>query len=74
MCDAYAELPGTDFPQKFEYFCRKKDDVLSVGSYDVPVKIAIKDMRPDFQLDYRSAKRVASLASATSGAPAKATA
>lgn len=72
MCDAYAELPGSDFPQKFEYFCRKKEEILAVGSYDVPVKVSIKDSRPSFELDYRSAKRVASVAAAT--APAKATA
>lgn len=72
MCDAYAELPGTDFPQKFEYFCRKKDEILSVGTYDIPVKVSIKDSRPWFELDFRSFKRVAAAAAPAQQPPVKA--
>lgn len=58
MAEAYAELPGCDFPQKFSYYCSAEHEVLSVGTYDVPLTGEIKDNRVTFNMDVRKGTRV----------------
>jgi len=72
MAEAYVELPGVDFPQKFQYYCSAEHEMLPVGAYDVPLVGEIKDGRPTFNLDPRKGVRVAAAAPvAASAAPAK---
>ncbi|BAN48638.1 hypothetical protein [Metapseudomonas resinovorans] len=60
MAEAYAHLPGCDFPQKFSYYCRSEQEVLPTGDYEVPLKGEVKDGRVVFDLDPRQGRRVSS--------------
>lgn len=58
MAEAYAHLPGCDFPQKFSYYCKSVDEVLSLGDYEVALKGEVKDGRVVFDLDPRQGRKL----------------
>lgn len=60
MAEAYAHLPGCDFPQKFSYYCRSEQEALPTGDYEVPLKGEIRDGRVFFELDPRQGRRISS--------------
>ncbi|MND58685.1 hypothetical protein D3C80_498540 [compost metagenome] len=59
MAEAYAHLPGCDFPQKFSYYCKDQSEVLPVGDYEVALKGEVKDGRVFFDLDPRQGRKLA---------------
>jgi hypothetical protein len=70
MAEAYAQLPGVPFPQKFTYYCASLSEVVPAGEYECDVDLDIKDDRFTVNVDPRKGRRVA----ATAAAPARATA
>ena len=58
MAEAYAHLPGCDYPQKFSYYCRSQNEVLPTGEYETDVTGEIKDGRVQFNVDPRQSRRV----------------
>ncbi|MEW3788585.1 propanediol utilization protein [Pseudomonas aeruginosa] len=64
MCEAFAHIPGIPYPQLFEYFASKQNEILPSGMYECDVKVSIKDKRLSFEVDPRQARRVASPAAA----------
>lgn len=59
MAEAFAVLPGVDFPQKFSYYCQDVREVLPQGEYLAPVTGEVKDGRLVFNVDPRQARRKA---------------
>lgn len=59
MAEAYAHLPGCDYPQKFSYYCRAQNEVLPAGDYECDVTGEIKDGRVQFNIDPRQSRRIA---------------
>ncbi len=59
MAEAFAVLPGVDFPQKFSYYCKDRSEVLPQGEYQAPVTGSVKDGRLVFDVDPRQARRKA---------------
>lgn len=57
MAEAFAVLPGVDFPQKFSYYCQDVREVLPQGEYLAPVTGEVKDGRLVFNVDPRQARR-----------------
>lgn len=57
MAQAFAILPGVDFPQKFDYYCQKENEVLAPGEYIVPLSGEVKDGRLVFSCDPRQARK-----------------
>ncbi|PZE11971.1 hypothetical protein DMX10_17955 [Pseudomonas sp. 57B-090624] len=70
MAEAYAHLPGCDFPQKFSYYCTSQQEALPTGDYEVPLKGEIKDGRVQFHLDPRQGRRIATPSAAKPAATA----
>jgi hypothetical protein len=58
MAECFVVLDGVDFPQKFEYYCSKEQEVLPPGEYVCPLKGNIKDGRVEFSFDPRQSRRV----------------
>jgi hypothetical protein len=58
MAQAYLHIPGVQYPQLFDYYCAKQNEVLPVGHYECDVSVSIKDGRPHFEIDPRQARRV----------------
>lgn len=59
MAEAFAVLPGVDFPQKFSYYCKDRNEVLPQGEYLAPVSGEVKDGRLVFNVDPRQARKKA---------------
>lgn len=57
MAEAFAVLPGVEFPQKFSYYCTDRSQVLPQGEYLAPVSGEVKDGRLVFNVDPRQARR-----------------
>lgn len=74
MAEAYAHLPGCDFPQKFSYYCTKQNEVLPTGDYECDVTGEVKDGRVQFNFDPRQSRRISTVqtAPAQQQVPAKA--
>lgn len=70
MAEAYAQLPGVPYPQKFTYYCSSPSEVLPAGEYECDVLIDIKDDRFSIEVDPRQGRRI----STPSAAPSRATA
>jgi hypothetical protein len=58
MAEAYAVLPGTDFPQKFSYYCESAVQVLSCGEYEVDILTEVRDGRIQFNIDPRKGRKI----------------
>lgn len=58
MAQAFLHIPGIQFPQMFDYYCARANEVLPVGSYECDVTVSIKDGRPHFEVDPRQARRI----------------
>lgn len=59
MAEAYAVLPGVEFPQKIDYYCADVKEVLQAGEYECDVTGSIKDNRVHFEFDPRQGRRIA---------------
>ncbi|MCT7418362.1 hypothetical protein [Pseudomonas aeruginosa] len=64
MCEAFGHLPGIPYPQRFEYYAAKQNEILPAGHYECDITCRVKDDRLWFEIDPRQARRVASPAAA----------
>lgn len=58
MCEAFAHIPGVPYPQMFDYYAAKRDEVLPAGNYECDVTCKVKDGRLSFDCDPRQARRL----------------
>lgn len=65
MVEAFLEIPGIEWPQKFEYYCQSQSEILSPGKYECTVDLDLSDGRPYFKYDLLKSRLISSPSSSS---------
>lgn len=50
FAEGYLMIEGSQYPERFEYYCATQDDVLPPGIWHVPVTVSLREGRLSFFL------------------------
>lgn len=63
FAEGYLMIEGSQYPERFEYYCATQDDVLPPGIWHVPVTVSLREGRLSFFPEYRQAQKAQTSAS-----------
>lgn len=71
MYEGYVHLPGVPYPQKAAFYATARTEVPQAGTYEVDMKVDVRDGRVVLDLDPRQGRRtnLPSLSAAKTAAP-----
>lgn len=59
QAEAFASIPGIQYPQRFKFYCETPNQVPQAGFYECEVELSIKNENLDFRVDPRQGRRIA---------------
>lgn len=63
QAEAFASIPGIQYPQRFKFYCETPNQVPRAGFYECEVQLSIKNDNLDFRVDPRQGRLIADVKS-----------